>query len=81
MTNKIYCSFQVCLVSQEPQLFSGTIKENIAYGLDECSEERIIEAAKTANAYDFIMKLEKQFDTECGERGVQLSGMQSKQLL
>ncbi|PAV61311.1 hypothetical protein WR25_18168 isoform B [Diploscapter pachys] len=75
-----YYHRKVCLVSQEPQLFSGTIKENIAYGLDECSEERIIEAAKTANAYDFIMKLEKQFDTECGERGVQLSGGQKQRI-
>ncbi|PAV82456.1 hypothetical protein WR25_16269 isoform W [Diploscapter pachys] len=69
-----YYHRKICLVSQEPQLFSGTIRENIAYGLDECSDEKIIEAAKIANAYDFIMKLEKRFDTECGERGVQLSG-------
>lgn len=62
------------LVLQEPILFSTSIRENIAYGRPDASEKEIIEAAKAANAHDFIMQLEKGYDTEVGERGMQLSG-------
>lgn len=51
------------MVSQEPVLFSGSIRHNIAYGLDECSMEEIQEAARKANAHDFIQQLEKGYDT------------------
>ena len=59
---------------QEPLLFSGGIAENIRYGRLDASMNDIIEAAKAANAHDFIMGLPKQYDTELGERGAQLSG-------
>lgn len=56
------CDWQIALVSQEPVLFSGSIRDNIAYGLAECSLDEIQEAARKANAHDFIMKLEKGYD-------------------
>jgi ATP-binding cassette subfamily B protein len=62
------------IVLQEPILFSTTIRENIAYGKTDASEREIIEAAKDANAHEFICNLEKGYDTEVGERGMQLSG-------
>lgn len=67
-------------VLQEPHLFSGTIKENIAYGRLEARDEDIIDAAKLVNAHEFIMKLEKGYDSEVGERGDRLSTGQ-KQLI
>lgn len=65
---------QISIVQQEPLLFRGTIAENIRYGRLEASMDEIIEAAKDANAHDFIMKLPKKYETEIGERGSQLSG-------
>jgi ATP-binding cassette subfamily B protein/subfamily B ATP-binding cassette protein MsbA len=65
---------QISVVLQEPLLFSGTIFDNIRYGRLDATREEIIEAAKAANAHDFIMKLPKQYDTELGERGAKLSG-------
>lgn len=61
----------MALVGQEPVLYAKRIKENIAYGLDEdeCSYEDVLNAARMANAYNFIMETPNQFDTECGERG------------
>lgn len=50
-------------MSQEPVLFSGTIRDNIAYGLADCSLDEIQEAARKANAHDFIKQLEKGYDT------------------
>ncbi|XP_062106748.1 ABC transporter B family member 15-like isoform X1 [Humulus lupulus] len=71
----------VALVSQEPTLFAGTIKENITYGAsDMLSEAEIIEAAKAANAHDFISALKEGFETWCGDRGVQLSGGQKQRI-
>ena len=71
----------VALVSQEPTLFGGTIKENIAYGASgKTSEAEIIEAARAANAHDFIASLKDGYDTYCGERGVQLSGGQKQRI-
>jgi len=67
-------------VLQEPYLFSGTVRENIAYGRLDATEEEIIRAAKIVNAHDFIMKLEKGYDTDVGERGGKLSTGQ-KQLI
>lgn len=68
------------VVFQEPALFSGTIKENIAYGKPKAKLEDIIEAAKHANADDFIQKLDKKYDTEIGERGLKLSGGQKQRI-
>ena len=71
----------IALVSQEPTLFAGTIKENITYGAsDKTSEAEIIEAAKAANAHDFIAGLKDGYDTWCGDRGVQLSGGQKQRI-
>ena len=65
---------QVSIVLQEPLLFSGTIAENIRYGRLEATQEEIVEAAKAANAHDFIERLPDKYDTVVGERGAQLSG-------
>ncbi len=67
-------------VLQTPQLFSGTIRENIAYGKFDATDEEIIKAAKLANAHEFIMKLEKGYDTLVGEGGNKLS-LGEKQLI
>ncbi len=68
------------IVTQETFLFNTTIKENIAYGLSNCPLEKIIEAAKTANAHDFIMEMPEAYDTIIGERGIKLSGGQRQRL-
>ncbi|XP_045812361.1 ABC transporter B family member 15-like isoform X3 [Trifolium pratense] len=72
----------IALVSQEPTLFGGTIRENIAYGAydDKVDESEIIEASKAANAHDFISSLKEGYETLCGERGVQLSGGQKQRI-
>ncbi|KAK9010751.1 hypothetical protein V6N11_043620 [Hibiscus sabdariffa] len=72
----------IALVSQEPTLFCGTIKENLLYGAsDKTNESEIIEAAKAANAHDFIAGLAAGYDTVCGDRGVQLSGGQKQRIV
>jgi ATP-binding cassette subfamily B protein/subfamily B ATP-binding cassette protein MsbA len=68
------------IVPQETFLFSGTIAENIAFGKKDVSRLDIENAAKMANAYDFIMKFENGFDTEVGERGTMLSGGQKQRI-
>jgi ATP-binding cassette subfamily B protein len=65
---------QVGMVLQDPHLFHGTIVDNIRYGLEEASYDRIIEAARAANAHDFILKLPHGYETVVGERGHTLSG-------
>lgn len=62
------------IVSQETILFNGTVANNIRYGESDATEEEVIEAAKKANAYDFIMNMPNGFDSEIGDRGVTLSG-------
>ena len=64
---------QMGIMTQDNFLFSGTIKDNIRYGKLDATDEEIIEAAKSVNAHDFIMKLEKGYDTELKERGCGLS--------
>jgi ATP-binding cassette subfamily B protein len=71
---------QIGMVAQEPILFSNSIKENIRYGRTTATDEEIIEAAKAANAHDFIEGFPDQYDTEVGERGVQLSGGQKQRV-
>nr|CAB3504328.1 unnamed protein product [Digitaria exilis] len=68
------------LVSQEPTLFAGTIRENIVYGTETASEAEIENAARAANAHDFISNLKDGYGTWCGERGVQLSGGQKQRI-
>jgi ATP-binding cassette subfamily B protein len=68
------------VVHQEVYLFAGTVQENISYGRPEACEEEIIEAAKKANAHEFIMKLPNGYDTYIGQRGVKLSGGQKQRL-
>ncbi|KAF5769852.1 putative Type I protein exporter [Helianthus annuus] len=71
----------IALVSQEPALFASTIRENITYGASkEVSESEIVEAAKAANAHDFITVLKDGYDTWCGNQGVQLSGGQKQRI-
>lgn len=68
------------IVQQDVFLFSGTFYENILYGDLNASKDEVIEAAKKANIYDYIMSLPHGFDTEIGERGVRLSGGQKQRL-
>lgn len=68
------------IVPQEPILFNSTIGYNIGYPLDNATKENIEEAAKLANLHDFIVSLEKGYDTVVGERGVRLSGGQKQRL-
>ena len=68
------------IVQQDVFLFSGTFYENIAYGKKDASKEDIIEAAKKANIYDYIVSLPDGFDTQIGERGIRLSGGQKQRL-
>ncbi|XP_048434899.1 ABC transporter B family member 15-like [Pyrus x bretschneideri] len=71
----------IALVSQEPTLFAGTIRENIVYGVsDKVDELEVVEAASAANAHDFIAGLKDGYDTSCGDRGVQLSGGQKQRI-
>jgi ATP-binding cassette, subfamily B, bacterial len=68
------------IVQQDVYMFAGSIKENIAYGKPNASDQDIIEAAKKANAHEFIMGLEEGYDTYVGERGVKLSGGQKQRI-
>ena len=61
-------------MGQEPVLFARSIRENIAYGVDTCSIAQVEEAAKMANAHNFISDMKDKYDTEAGEKGAQLSG-------
>jgi len=65
---------QIAIVTQQTILFNDTVKNNIAYGNIEETEENIIQAAKAANAHDFIMNLPDGYDTVIGEQGAKLSG-------
>ncbi|TRZ00231.1 hypothetical protein DNTS_014328, partial [Danionella cerebrum] len=68
----------VAMVSQNPVLFSGSVRHNIEYGLKDCSLERVKEAARKANAHNFICQLEQGYDTDVGECGDQLSAGQKQ---
>jgi ABC-type multidrug transport system fused ATPase/permease subunit len=71
---------QMAIVPQDVLLFGGTIKENIGYGKQNSTMEEIMEAARKANAFDFINSFPEKFDTKVGERGIQLSGGQRQRI-
>ncbi len=71
---------QIGIVTQETILFNDTVRNNIAYGLDDCPLEKIVEAAKAANAHNFILETPKQYESIIGERGVKLSGGERQRL-
>ena len=68
------------MVAQDVFLFNGTIRENIAYGNLDATDDEIIEAAKKANIHDYIMTMEDGYDTQVGERGIRLSGGQKQRI-
>lgn len=67
-------------VSQETFIFNNTIKENIRFGMENCTEQMIEEAAKLANAHEFIVKTEKGYNTRVGDSGIKLSGGQRQRI-
>lgn len=71
---------QIGIVQQDVYLFAGTIFENIAYGKPGATREEVIEAAKNANAHEFIMSFPNGYDTDIGQRGIKLSGGQKQRL-
>lgn len=71
---------QISIVTQQTILFNDTVRNNIAYGSFEKSDEDIIKAAKAANAHDFIMKMPKEYDTNIGELGTKISGGEKQRL-
>ncbi len=75
-----YLRQHMAIVPQEVILFSGSILENIRFGKPEASEEEVIEAAKKANAWEFIVSFPEQLQTEVGDRGIQLSGGQKQRI-
>jgi len=70
----------MALVAQEPVLFSGTVRQNIAYGKEDATQDEIESAARDAHAHTFIMNMAQGYDTPIGERGVKLSGGQRQRL-
>jgi len=70
----------IAIVPQDVMLFAGSIKENISFGKTDSSDDEIIEAAKKANAFDFISSFPEGFDTQVGDRGIQLSGGQKQRI-
>ena len=71
---------QIGIVQQDVYLFAGTIFENIAYGRPGATMEEVVEAAKNANAHDFIMSFPDGYHTDIGQRGIKLSGGQKQRL-
>jgi ABC-type multidrug transport system fused ATPase/permease subunit len=71
---------QMAFVPQDVILFGGSIKENISYGKPTATDEEIIDAAKKANAHEFISRFPEQYETIVGERGIKLSGGQRQRI-
>lgn len=71
---------QMAIVPQDVLLFGGTIKENILYGKPNATDDEVMQAAKQANAYDFVMSFPDKFETLVGDRGIQLSGGQRQRV-
>lgn len=61
-------------MAQEPVLYEGSVRNNILYGYEAGSDEDMLTAARAANVHEFVMELEHGYDTNCGEKGVQMSG-------
>ncbi|KAL3313954.1 hypothetical protein Ciccas_007441 [Cichlidogyrus casuarinus] len=78
--NPQFLRAQIGVVSQEPTLFDLTIRENIAYGSENCTNDQIIEAARSANIHEFVMSLPEAYDTRVGEKGSKLSGGQKQRV-
>ena len=70
----------VGIVQQDVYLFNASVRDNILYGRPDATEEEVVQAAKRANIHDYIMTMEKGYDTVIGERGVRLSGGQKQRL-
>ncbi|XP_017296130.1 antigen peptide transporter 2 [Kryptolebias marmoratus] len=75
-----YLHQKVALVSQNPVLFSGSLRSNIEYGVKDCAAEKVEEAAKKIRAHDFISEMENEYDTDVGERGGKLSEGQKQSI-
>lgn len=71
---------KIAVVAQDVFLFAGSVRDNIMYGSPDKTEEEMLLAAKRANIHDYVMSLEKGYDTEVGERGVKLSGGQKQRI-
>jgi ATP-binding cassette subfamily B protein len=71
---------QMALVPQQPALFTGTVRYNIAYGMPAASAEEVVAAARAAHAHEFIQRLPNGYDSELGEQGVRLSGGQRQRI-
>lgn len=79
-TDHAWIREHMALVFQDNELFSSTIRENVAYGLLDASDEQIVNALKQANAYEFVSKFKDGLDAQIGERGVKLSGGQKQRI-
>ncbi|KKS78197.1 MAG: ABC superfamily ATP binding cassette transporter [Candidatus Woesebacteria bacterium GW2011_GWB1_43_14] len=79
-TDHSWIRAHMALVFQDSELFSSTIRENVAYGAPKATEKEIIGALKQANAYEFVMKLKDKLNAQIGERGVKLSGGQKQRI-
>ncbi len=77
---KVSLRNQISVVFQEPNLFSGSIRENISYGNPRAKDSQVKRAAKAANAHEFINNLKDGYDTEIGEKGLKLSGGQKQRI-
>ncbi|CAN0368708.1 unnamed protein product [Lampetra planeri] len=75
-----YLHTKVALVGQEPVLFARSLRDNIAYGMEDCPEDAVISASQQANAHEFISDLPLAYQTEAGEKGAQLSGGQKQRV-
>ncbi|HET8743497.1 MAG TPA: ABC transporter ATP-binding protein [Gaiella sp.] len=71
---------EIGVISQDPFLFSATVRENIAFGADDATDEQVVEAARAAQAHEFVEALPEGYDTVIGERGITLSGGQRQRL-
>lgn len=67
-------------MTQDPVLFTGSIKDNIKYGKDDATDEEVVNAARLANAHAFVQTFPDGYDTQVGERGIQLSGGQKQRI-
>ena len=76
----IYSREKVGIVPQEPAMYELSILDNIRFGRSDVTKDEVVIAAKKANAFDFIMKLPRRFETQVGERGVKLSGGQKQRI-